>query len=348
MKLAQSYGFCWGVERAIAMSFQARKHFQDQRVHITNELIHNPDVNEQLADMDVQFVQAKDGVKDFSGIEEGDVVILPAFGATLEEMQLLDERKVQVVDTTCPWVSKVWNTVDKHSKARYTTVIHGKSAHEETVATTSFAQNYIVVKDLAEAEYVTGYILGGGDKAAFLEKFEHAVSQGFDPDVHLRQIGLANQTTMYKRETRAIGKLFEKALLEKYGPVEIAEHYMAFDTICDATQERQDAILELVEDKTLDMMVVVGGWDSSNTHHLAEIGANKGIPTYWVNKASCIHADGSVSHVDPHTMKERNTANFLPAGKITIGFTSGASTPDRYLQQTMDNISMLKDLTDLR
>ncbi|CAM9591117.1 unnamed protein product [Chrysoparadoxa australica] len=344
VKLAQDYGFCWGVERAIAMSFQARNHFEDKTLHITNELIHNPGVNEKLDDIGVEFVPVDDGVKDFSNIKDGDVVILPAFGATLEEMQYLDKKNVQIVDTTCPWVSKVWNTVDKHTKMDYTTVMHGKYAHEETVATSSFANKYITVKDTVEAQYVVDYILKGGDKAEFMEKFKYAVSEGFDPDVDLERVGLANQTTMYKRDTRAIGQLFEKALLEKYGPAQINDHYMAFDTICDATQERQDAMLELVEDKDIDMMIVVGGWDSSNTHHLAEISVDRGIPTYWVNKAECVKADGSIDHKDPHSLEVINVPNFLPPGKITVGVTSGASTPDAYLQQSVENIFMLKNL----
>ncbi|CAM9665999.1 unnamed protein product, partial [Hapterophycus canaliculatus] len=345
-RLAEYYGFCWGVERAIAMAFQARKHFPDQTMHITNELIHNPGVNEKLVDMGVKNVPVSDaGVKDMESIEDGDVVILPAFGASLEEMQHLDEKNVQIVDTTCPWVSKVWNTVDKHTKAQFTSVIHGKWAHEETVATASYCEKYLVVRGMAEAEYVSAYISdeAGRNKPEFMEKFKNAMSEGFDPDTDLIKVGLANQTTMYKRETRAIGKLFEKTLMEKYGPAEVGNHWMAFDTICDATQERQDAILELCQEE-IDLMLVVGGWDSSNTQHLAEISADKGIPTFWVNKANCIQADGSIAHLDPHTMKELRTENFLPTGKLVIGVTSGASTPDAYMEQAVENISMLKKL----
>lgn len=343
-RLATDYGFCWGVERAVAMAFQARQHFPDQTMHITNELIHNPGVNEKLDEMGVNFVPVSgEGIKDLDSIKDGDVVILPAFGASLEEMQTLDEKNVQVVDTTCPWVSKVWNTVDKHTKAEFTSVIHGKWAHEETVATSSFCEKYLVVKTMAEAEYVASYMANGGDKAEFMEKFKNAMSDSFDPDTDLEKVGLANQTTMYKRETREIGQLFEKTLMAKFGPSKIGEHWMAFDTICDATQERQDAMLELVEEE-IDLMLVVGGWDSSNTQHLAEISSNKGIPTYWVNKANCVEADGSIAHVDPHSMEELRTENFLPAGPIVIGVTSGASTPDAYMEQAVENISMLKKL----
>ncbi|CAM9170042.1 unnamed protein product [Ascophyllum nodosum] len=343
-RLAQDYGFCWGVERAVAMAFQARKHFPDQKMHITNELIHNPGVNEKLDEMEVNFVPvSSEGLKDMDSIGDGDVVILPAFGASLEEMQTLSEKNVQIVDTTCPWVSKVWNTVDKHTKAQFTSVIHGKWGHEETIATASFCDKYLVVKSMAEAEYVASYITQGGDRAEFLEKFKNAMSEGFDPDKDLVKVGLANQTTMYKRETREIGQLFEKTLLAKYGPAKIGEHWMAFDTICDATQERQDAMLEMVEEE-IDLMLVVGGWDSSNTHHLAEIAANKDIPTYWINKAECVRPNGSIAHKDPHTMEETETESFLPKGEIVIGVTSGASTPDAYMEQAIENIVMLKKL----
>jgi 4-hydroxy-3-methylbut-2-enyl diphosphate reductase len=220
--------------------------------------------------------------------------------------------------------------------------MHGKYAHEETIATSSFADKYIIVKNTEEAQEVIDYMLKGGDKAAFLERFKNAVSPGFDPDTDLDKVGLANQTTMFKRETRDIGKMFETALMQKFGPASLGSHYMAFDTICDATQERQDAILELVEDPSIDIMLVVGGWDSSNTHHLAEISSNKGITTYWVNQSSCIRPDGSIMHKDPHTMEEVVVANFLPEGKVTIGLTSGASTPDAYMQECVENIFLVK------
>lgn len=225
------------------MAYEAVEHFPDRQVHITNELIHNPDVNTKLKNMKVNFIEKapteeNPNGKDFESIGDGDVVILPAFGASLEEMDLFDQRNVEVVDTTCPWVSKVWNTVDKHQKGGATSIIHGKYAHEETVATTSFCEDYICVKDMKEAEMVVDYMLNGGDKEAFMKHFENAVSKGFDPDTMLEKLGLANQTTMYKKETRAIGQMFQKAMMKKHGPVEANKRYMEFDTICDATQVR--------------------------------------------------------------------------------------------------------------
>lgn len=270
LKLADAYGFCWGVERAVQMAYEARKQYPTENLWITNEIIHNPTVNKKLADMGVKFIEeTKDG-KDFSGVQNGEVVILPAFGASVHEMKLLAEKGVSIVDTTCPWVSKVWNAVDSHKRKEFSSIIHGKWAHEETVATASFAGTYLVVKDMKEAQYVCDYILNGGDREEFLAKFKNAYSAGFDPDTDLEGVGIANQTTMLKGETDQIGKLLEKTMMEKHGVANLADHYMVMDTICDATQERQDAMYKLVEAKP-DIMLVVGGFNSSNTQHLQEI-----------------------------------------------------------------------------
>ena len=263
------------------MAYEAVEHYPNRKLHITNELIHNPEVNESLEAKNVNLIEKLGGgKKNFEAVQEGDVVILPAFGASYEEMEYLNqkvcvalsERKsftlggricfrcmspfaltkscllrlfknVEVVDTTCPWVSKVWNTVDMHQRKGLTSVIHGKYGHEETVATTSFCEDYICVKNMKEAEMVADYIVNGGDKEAFLKYFENAVSEGFDPDTMLKKVGLANQTTMYKKETKAIGQLLQKAMMKKFGPSELNQHYVEFDTICDATQVRSTNIL---------------------------------------------------------------------------------------------------------
>ena len=221
VRLAEAFGFCWGVERAVAMAYETRRHYPEERLWITNEIIHNPSVNDHLRDMDVQFIPVDGGVKDFSGVTSGDVVILPAFGATVQEMQLLNERGCHIVDTTCPWVSKVWTTVEKHKKHTFTSIIHGKVKHEETLATSSFAGTYLVVLDLEEAQLVADYILGKGDSASFMKRFANACSPGFDPDRDLKRLGVANQTTMLKSETEEIGRLFERTMLSKYGPTQL-------------------------------------------------------------------------------------------------------------------------------
>jgi 4-hydroxy-3-methylbut-2-enyl diphosphate reductase len=347
--LAKDFGFCWGVERSIALSYEAVDHFPDKKIHLTNELIHNPEVNDQLKDMNVQFIEKMDGGKKrFETVEDGDVVILPAFGASYEEMDYLDKKNVQVVDTTCPWVSKVWNTVDTHQKNGLTSIIHGKYGHEETVATTSFCEDYICVKDFKEAEMVADYIVNGGDKEAFLKYFSKAVSKGFDPDKMLNKVGLANQTTMYKKETRAIGQLLQKAMMKKYGPVEADKHYSEFDTICDATQERQDAVAELVENASslgLDFILVVGGWDSSNTAHLLEIPHKAGIRSFHIDRAERINADNTITH---RTVEgEIVTEPFLDLSKdVVMGVTSGASTPDSAVQASLGSIFLLKEVHD--
>lgn len=343
IKLAKAYGFCWGVERAVAMAYETRKQFPGHRIHITNEIIHNPIVNNRLRDMDIFFVPQDGLVKDFSAVEGGDVVILPAFGATLEEMQDLQSKGCQIVDTTCPWVSKVWGALDKHKRASCTSVIHGKWKHEETLATASFAETYLVVLNMAEAQYVCDYIMNGGDKAEFLSKFENAMSEGFDPDTDLSAVGIANQTTMLKSETFAIGKLFEKTMMEKFGTTELQKHFVAYDTICDATQERQDAMVDLLAEGGLDMMLVVGGFNSSNTSHLQEMSEHANITSYWVAEPSNVGPGNRIlfrsSDGEEHVMD-----NFLPKGPVTIGVTSGASTPDKVVEDVLDNIFMIHKL----
>ncbi len=340
IKLAQSFGFCWGVERAVAMAYETRQHFPTERIWITNEIIHNPSVNQRLKDMAVEFIEVVDGEKDFSTVGQGDVVILPAFGASVQEMQLLNDKGCTIVDTTCPWVSKVWNTVEKHKKRDHTSIIHGKYNHEETVATSSFAGKYLVVLNLDQANYVADYILNGGDKAEFMAKFGNACSAGFDPDTDLDRIGVANQTTMLKGETEQIGKLFEHTILKKFGPQALNDHFLSFNTICDATQERQDAMFELVDEK-LDLMVVIGGYNSSNTTHLQEIAIERNIPSYHIDSASRIGPGNRIEHKPLHG-DLTVTENWLPDGPITVGVTSGASTPDRSVEDTIEHIFAIK------
>jgi len=345
--LAKDFGFCWGVERSIALAYEAVKQFPDKNVHITNELIHNPEVNDHLKDMKVNFIdKTEEGGKDFEVVGDKDVVILPAFGASLEEMKYFDQKDVTVVDTTCPWVSKVWNTVDTHQRKGLTSVIHGKYAHEETIATTSFCEDYICVKDMKEAEYLCDYMLNGGDKEEFMNKFSKAMSEGFDPDTMLEKVGIANQTTMYKKETRAIGQLLQKTMMEKHGPQNVNEHYMEFDTICDATQERQDAVSELTENSEkldLDFILVIGGWDSSNTAHLLEIPMNAGVRSFHINRADCITADNTITHqlMDGTIKTEEFLLNKREDGTVKMGVTSGASTPDAAVQESLGQIFLL-------
>ena len=338
--LAESFGFCWGVERAVAMAYETRQHFPKEKIWITNEIIHNPSVNQRLKEMNVGFIELINNEKDFSVVEQGDVVILPAFGASVSEMQLLNDKDCAIVDTTCPWVSKVWNSVEKHKKRDYTSIIHGKYAHEETVATSSFADRYLVVLNLEQAKYVTNYILHGGDKVEFLAKFANAYSDGFDPDRDLAKVGIANQTTMLKSETEQIGQLLQQTMLTKFGPTELNNHFMSFNTICDATQERQDAMFGLVEED-LSLMVVIGGFNSSNTTHLQEIAVEHQIPSYHIDCVERILNRDCLEH-KPLEKEITIAENWLPEGDITVGITSGASTPDKVVADVIEKIFELK------
>eukprot|EP00877_Chromochloris_zofingiensis_P001202 jgi/Chrzof1/11082/Cz05g23010.t1 len=346
IKLAKAYGYCWGVERAVRMAYEARNAFPDKKLYVTNEIIHNPEVNQRLREMEIEIMEDKHGDghgKDYSNIKEGDVVIFPAFGATVQELQHFRDQGVQMVDTTCPWVAKVWNSVDQHSRKQYTSIIHGKYSHEETIATASFAETYVIVRDIPEAQYVCDYIMNGGNREEFLTKFSKAISKGFDPDRDLQHVGLANQTTMLKGETEEIGKMLERTILAKYGPDKLNEHLMVMDTICDATQERQDALYEITDDPSINMMIVIGGFNSSNTSHLQEIAEHKGIPSFWVDSAARIDVDKNIVLHKTGWGELKETTNWVPEGPLTIGVTSGASTPDKAVEEVLDKVFKIRD-----
>jgi 4-hydroxy-3-methylbut-2-en-1-yl diphosphate reductase len=328
IRLAEAFGFCWGVERAVGMAYEARQHFPTERIWITGEIIHNPFVNQKLREMSIEFIPEVAGEKDFSEVKPQDVVIIPGAGATFEELQLLRSIGSTMIDTTCPWVVKVWNTVEKHKKVDYTSVIHGKRGHDETLATSSFADRYLVLQTLGDAETVCDYILNGGDKTAFMAQFGHQCSRGFDPDRDLIRVGIANQTTMLKGETEQIGKLFERTMMKKFGLENLNQHFQPFNTICNATQERQDAVANLL-DQSLDLMIVVGGFNSSNTTHLHQMAIERGIRSFHIDSPMRIIGQ-TITHQTLSGMIVE-TENWLPSGEIMIGITAGASTPDNLI-----------------
>lgn len=344
VRLAEAFGFCWGVDRAVSMAYETHEHFPGRRIWITNEIIHNPVVNENLRRKGIRFVPIdENGNKDFSQIAAHDVVILPAFGASMQELALLEARDCEIVDTTCPWVSRVWNRIAKYEQADFTAIIHGKYNHEETIATSSRSKHYLIVQNLAEAEWVCKFILDGGDEAEFVARFSKACSKGFNPAKNLVRVGIANQTTMLKGETEHIGKLFERTMLTKFGPAAIDEHFLSpGDTICDATQERQDAMFKLV-DKPVDVILVIGGFNSSNTGHLQEIAESRGLKSFHIDGPDCVGPGNTIRHKSQAGGKLLETQDWLPEGLVVVGVTSGASTPDQVVAAVLNKTFAIAD-----
>ena len=347
VRLAKEFGFCYGVERAIDLAYAARKVFPNQPIYILGEIIHNPEVNEQLVAMGIKFLSGPIKSANIDDLKEDDVVIIPAFGAEVATMDKLKAKGCQLVDTTCGDVMSVWKRVTQNAKEQFTSIIHGKSKHEETKATSSRATangggHYLVVLNLPETDYVCNYIRHGGDKAEFLSKFARAHSPGFDPERHLESIGVANQTTMLRTETEEIQGRLRQAMIDRYGAAEIDKHYRMFDTICGATQERQDALIHLLQEP-LDLMIVVGGYNSSNTSHLAEMSEER-MPTFFIRNASKILSEKAILHFNLHKQEEVMTENWLPAGNRYVGITAGASCPNNLIDDTVRRLFDLRGI----
>ncbi|HZR23459.1 MAG TPA: 4-hydroxy-3-methylbut-2-enyl diphosphate reductase [Vicinamibacterales bacterium] len=328
--LAREFGFCYGVDRAVDYAYQTRERFPDRPVYLTGEIIHNPHVNDKLRAMGIHFLSDDATSQDRLG--PNDVVILPAFGVTVAMLQQLDKRGCTLIDTTCGSVLNVWKNVRRYAEGGFTSIIHGKVWHEETQATASqaveYGGKYLVVYDRAETDVVCDYIRGRGSRDAFMEKFANAMSPGFDPDRDLTRIGLANQTTMLMTESLEIGDMIRTAMADRYGDAELAERYQAFDTICSATQDRQDAVVALLRDKPIDLMIVIGGYNSSNTANLARICA-KSRPTFHIADPDCLVSATEIRHRPVGSKAEVVSADWLPKDRdVVVGLTSGASTPD--------------------
>lgn len=342
--LAREFGFCYGVDRAVEYAYQARRRFPDQAVFLTGEIIHNPHVNEKLMGLGIRFLS--DPGCSIDALGAGDVVILPAFGVTVGLLEQLQRQGCTLVDTTCGSVLNVWKNVRQYAKDGYTSVIHGKTHHEETQATASqaFSQlggKYLVVLNREEARTVCDYIEHGGDKAEFLEAFGDGASPGFDPDVDLAKIGLANQTTMLMSESMAIAEMVRRAMVARHGDVRLEERFRAFETICSATQDRQDAVVALLDSHPLDLMLVIGGYNSSNTANLARICANR-LPTYHIADVPAIVSAREIRHRPVTGASEVIEQGWLPpSGPLSVGMTAGASTPDNIVGMVVDRLARL-------
>ena len=345
IRLARDFGFCYGVDRAVDYAYQTTHKFPDRRIFLVGEIIHNPHVNQRLRDAGITFLYPSSaGDFDFSAIDPEDVVILPAFGVTLQDFQRLRELGCVLIDTTCGSVLNVWKRVESYAKDGFTALIHGKYFHEETRATASQVNThpdgtYIVVRDMAEADLVMAWIEGregGPDRAAFMDHFRDKASPGFDPDRDLARIGVANQTTMLASESLAIAAAIGRSLAKRYGQDALDAHFRSFDTICSATQERQDAILQMMRDPP-DIMVVIGGYNSSNTNHLAHL-CREYTTTFHIADARCIDpAAGTIRHKAELAADapEVEASGWLPAGPLTLGLTAGASTPNNKIGETI-------------
>jgi len=348
VRLAKQFGFCYGVERAIDLAYAARKVFKDRRLFIVGEIIHNPEVNDQISSLGIKNLMGKNKQADIEDLRPDDVVIVPAFGTELSTLQQIKERGCQIVDTTCGDVMSVWKRVRKYASESATSIIHGKAEHEETKATSSRALgdgsgHYLVVLTLPDTDYVCDYIRHGGDKEAFMEKFKNAHSPGFDPDLHLKTVGVANQTTMLRGETEEVQRRIRQAIVDRDGPGLAATNFRFFDTICGATQERQDALRELLN-VPMNLLLVIGGYNSSNTSHLAEMGEGK-LPTYFVRNASRLLSDKEILHYDLNARKEVIAKDWLPQGRIVVGITAGASCPNNLIEETLVRLFELRGIT---
>jgi len=350
IRLAKEFGFCYGVERAIDLAYAARKVFADRKVYLLGEIIHNPEVNRQLLEMGIISIPIKQQEDTVAQLSPEDVVIVPAFGAETRIMNLISQRGCLTVDTTCGDVMSVWKRVRGYAKQGFTAIIHGKASHEETRATSSRALgedgngHFLVLLTLDDVDYVCNYIRHGGDREAFLARFANAnaCSVGFDPALHLKQVGVANQTTMLKSETEELQRRIQQAILDRDGPEQAKSNFQVFDTICGATQDRQDSLFDMLQ-RPMDVLMVVGGYNSSNTTHLVEIG-EKQLPTFFIRTAECLKSVTEIMHFDLHRKEEiAGYSSRLGSGEpIVVGITAGASCPNNLIEDTILRVFELR------
>ncbi|MEO8910828.1 MAG: 4-hydroxy-3-methylbut-2-enyl diphosphate reductase [Gemmatimonadaceae bacterium] len=343
IRLAKEFGFCYGVERAVEYAYQARKKFPDRTIYLAGEIIHNPHVNSKLQAMGITFLMPQNGHIDFSAVKPEDVVILPAFGVTIRDFEVLRQIGCVMVDTTCGSVLNVWKRVESYARDGFTSLIHGKYYHEETRATASQAEkyengHYFIVRNLEEAQVVCDFIEGRLSSETLMERFAQSASPNFDPTRDLQRIGVANQTTMLARESLAIGELVGRSMARAHGDDYARENFRTFDTICSATQERQDAVVELLREP-LDVMVVIGGYNSSNTMSLAAL-CSETVRTFHVEDADDIDpASRTIRHRPLGAKEEIESPDWLTAiGPVRVGVTAGASTPNNKIGEAVGRI----------
>ena len=345
IRLAKQFGFCYGVERAIDLAYAARKVFPDARLFLIGEIIHNPEVNAQIAALGIRNLLDASGRPHVEDLGPEDVVIVPAFGATVPLVEEIKQHGCRIVDTTCGDVMSVWKRVRQNASEEVTSIIHGKASHEETLATASRALGngngrYLIVLNLEEASRVRDFIGGSMTREEFLREFDGRFSPGFDPELHLRRIGVANQTTMLREETEAVQNLLREAIIARDGT---AGNFRIFDTICGATQERQDALKELLV-RPLDLLLVVGGYNSSNTTHLAEMGVEK-VPTYFIRNQDCLESPELIRHFDLSRKEEISSRTSwlpIPGREALIGITAGASCPNNLIEEVITRVLALR------
>lgn len=346
--LARHFGFCYGVENAVEIAYRTLDENPDKRIYLLSEMIHNPDVNADLLSRGVKFLMDTAGNKlaDWNELTKEDVVIVPAFGTTLELQEQLNQLGIDPYkyDTTCPFVEKVWNRAAQIGERGYTVIVHGKPNHEETRATFSHSEvktPTVVVKDLKQAMQLAKYIKKEVDLAQFFEEFAGQYSEGFDPAIDLEKIGVVNQTTMLASETQEISDYLKKEISTYYNlPEADAEQRFANtrDTLCYATNDNQQATYALLQTPA-DLAVVVGGYNSSNTSHLVELCERK-LQTYFIKSAESLHKDGSITHYDLHKKEEKTTSDFLNTTSEVprILLTSGASCPDTIMAEVLESL----------
>jgi 4-hydroxy-3-methylbut-2-en-1-yl diphosphate reductase len=356
IRLAEEFGFCYGVDRAVDYAFQTREKFPERRIYITGDVIHNPTINGRLRQMGMGFL-ADDDVpveRSLDSLGPEDVVLLPAFGAPVDWVGKLRERGCIVVDTTCGSVLSVWKRVTRYAQRGFTSVIHGKYYHEETKATASQTTKdggngkYLIVRNLKESAYVVDFILGRMSPKELKERLGHAMSADFNPEEDLQKVGVANQTTMLMSETMAVGEKLRRAMVERYGEENLKEHFELFDTICSATQDRQDALFALLE-HPLDIAVIIGGYNSSNTNNLAIIASERVPKSYHISSGECIEGE-CIRHKPAGTpldaTQEVEEPDWLPAeGEVRIGLTAGASTPNSQIGLAIGRILEARGLS---